>query len=88
MKSFWTTVGCAPERILIQYDEDDGLVFGMTVTWNEPEVSGLLTDDTLADLDMECYDNERKLEAIEIANFNYDRGEELYRDRMEQMEAA
>jgi hypothetical protein len=87
---FLTTTGYGSEVVEVSYDIDDDVVFDVTITWQGKEISGLLSEDVNADIEMACYADQRKREALEIVNHNYDCGEKLALDRQlnRAMEAA
>jgi hypothetical protein len=78
---FLTTTGYGSEVVEVSYDIDDDVVFDVTITWQGKEISGLLSEDVNADIEMACYADQRKREALEIVNHNYDCGEKLAWDR-------
>jgi hypothetical protein len=78
---FLTTTGYGSEVVEVSYDIDDDVVFDVTITWQGKEISGLLSEDVNADIEMACYADQRKREALEIVNHNYDCGEKLALDR-------
>jgi hypothetical protein len=50
------------DKITDAYMYDDGIIYGMWVTFKGIDVTGILSLDQYNDLEMECYANERKLE--------------------------
>ena len=93
MASFNSTTGYGLETVQVsyEYDDDTNTVYGVEVKWNGIEVSGLLSEEVNSEIEMECFANERKELAREIAEFNYDCGEKLAQDMhdaLEAMEAA
>jgi hypothetical protein len=57
-----TLIGLSSEVVDVHYATDDGIIYGMWVTFNGIDVTGILSLDQYNDLEMECYANERKLE--------------------------
>jgi hypothetical protein len=87
---FLTTTGLGSEIVEVSYDIDDGVVFDVEIKWQGKEISGLLSEDVNADIELECYAHQRKLDKIEAANCELDRGQARYEDRFinKQLEAA
>ena len=90
MPTFLTTTGYGLETVEVSYDIDDGIVFDVEIKWQGKEISGLLSEDVNADIELECYADQRKRLAAEIVNHNYDMGQKLHEDRQffNQLEAA
>ena len=90
MPSFLTQTGYGLETVDVTYDIDDGIVFDVEIKWQGKEISGLLSEDVNADIELECYAHQRKLDKIEAANCELDRGQARYEDRFinKQLEAA
>ena len=81
MYQFLTTTGLASEPIEVTYEiDEDGQVQDVTVSFKGVDILGLLTDDTAADLDMECAADYRTKAKQEKANLIYDRGQARYED--------
>ena len=57
-----TLIGLASEIVDVHYAIDDGVVYGMAVTFNGIDVTGILTQNQYDDIELECYANERKIE--------------------------
>jgi hypothetical protein len=57
-----TLIGLASEVVEVNYALDDGNIYGMAVTFNGIDVTGILTQNQYDDLELECYANERKIE--------------------------
>ena len=87
---FLTTTGLGSEIVEVSYDIEDGIVYSVEIKWQGKEISGLLSEDVNADIEMACYADQRKREALEIVNHNYDMGQKLHEDRQffNQLEAA
>jgi hypothetical protein len=84
MHTFTTTTGCAPESVEVSYEVDeDGQCFVEAVMWNDMEISGLLTDDVNADIEMECHADLRKRDKANALEISYDRGQARYEERMD-----
>ena len=81
MFHFLSTTGYGLETVDVSYDMDDGVVFDVEIKWQGKEISGLLSEDVNADIEMACYADQRKREALEIVNHNYDMGQKLHEDR-------
>jgi hypothetical protein len=81
MFHFLSTTGVGLETVDVTYDMDDGIVFDVEIKWQGKEISGLLSEEVNADIEMACYADQRKREALEIVNHNYDCGEKLAWDR-------
>ena len=77
---FLTTTGLGSEIVEVSYDMDDELVCDVTITWQGKEISGLLSEEVNADIEMECHANERKLSLIDRVNAVYDRGQARYEE--------
>jgi len=94
MTTFNTTTGYGLETVQVAYDYDaDTNTVDFEVTWQGKEVSSLLSEDQLSDIEAECYDSQRKLEKMARKEFEIDKGEALadayeFDRYMEQMEAA
>ena len=83
MATFLTTTGYGLETVEVSYEyDDDTNTVDFKVTWQGKEVSGLLSDDQLGDIEAECYSNERKLEKQQKWDDEYDRGQARYEERM------
>jgi len=78
---FLTTTGVGLETVDVTYEADDDTVYGVEIKWQGKEISGLLSEDVNADIELECYADQRKREAAEIVNHNYDMGQKLHEDR-------
>ena len=81
MFHFLSITGVGLETVDVTYEADDGIVYGVEIKWQGKEISGLLSEDVNADIELECYADQRKREASEIVNHNYDQGEKLAWDR-------
>lgn len=90
MFHFLTTTGIGLETVDVTYEADDDTVFSVEIKWQGKEISGLLSEDVNADIELECYAHQRKLDKIEAANCELDRGQAAYEDRQlnRAMEAA
>ena len=77
---FLTTTGLGSEIVEVSYDIDDGVVFDVEIKWQGKEISGLLSEDVNADIELECYAHQRKLDKIEAANCELDRGQARYEE--------
>ena len=73
MNSFLYTIGYALTVVKVSYEVDDGIVYDMEVTDEGRDVQKYISLDQINEIELECYSNERKREALEIANFNQDR---------------
>ena len=82
MATFLTTTGYGSEIVEVSYDIDDDVVFDVTITWQGKEISGLLPEEVNADIELECYAHQRKLDKIEAENNKLDRGQVRYEERM------
>ena len=83
MTKFLTTTGYGIETVEVSYDLEDDMVFDVEVMWQGKEISGLLSEEVIAELEMECYQNQRDLDKQYKIDADYDRGEELaYEMRM------
>ena len=81
MYHFLTTTGLASEPIEVTYEiDEDGQVQDVSVSFKGVDILGVLTDDTAADLDMECAADYRKKEKQEKADWIYDRGQAMAED--------
>ena len=80
MATFLTTTGYGSEIVEVSYDIDDDVVFDVTITWQGKEISGLLSGTANADIDMECYAHQRKLDKLEAENSKLDRGQAMAED--------
>ena len=85
MTKFLTTTGYGLETVEVSYDMDDGVVFDVEIKWQGKEISGLLSEDVNADIEMECYQNERKLALIDKVNAVLDRGQARYEELQGEM---
>ena len=81
MFHFLSTTGVGLETVDVSYDIEDGIVYGVEIKWQGKEISGLLSEDVNADIELECYADQCKREALEIVNHNYDMGQKLHEDR-------
>ena len=76
-----TITGCGLESIDVTYEiDEDGQVQDVTAEFKGVDILGLLTDDTVADLDMECAADYRKREKQERADWIYDCGQARYEE--------
>ena len=75
---FLTATGYGLETVEVSYDIDDDVVFDVTITWQGKEISGLLSEEVNADIEMECYDHERKLALIDKVNAANDKLANLF----------
>ena len=83
--SFAKLIGQGVKVVYVWYnfDDDVNMVCDMTVTTDSGvEIDQYLTEDTLADLDMECYSDLEKQRQMARENYALDRGEDLWNDRM------
>jgi len=80
MTTFNSTTGYGLETVQVSYDIDDGVVFDVEIKWNGIEVSGLLSEEVNTDIELECYAHQRKLDKIEAANCELDRGQARYEE--------
>jgi hypothetical protein len=79
MPSFLTQTGYGSEIVQVSYDyDDDTNTVDMKINWNGREVSGLLSDDQITDIEAACYDHERKL--IEKVNAANDKLADLFKE--------
>jgi len=86
MYQFLTTTGLASEPIEVTYEiDEDGQAQDVTASFKGVDIFGLLTDDTAADLDMECAADYRKKEKQERADWIYDRGQARYEELQGEM---
>ena len=81
MPSFLTTTGYASQVVKVSYDIEDGTVFDMEITDEGRDVQKYMTLDQINEIEMECYADQCKREALEIVNHNYDMGQKLHEDR-------
>ena len=78
MTKFLTTTGYGLETVEVSYDIDDDVVFDVEIKWQGKEISGLLSEEVNADIEMECYQNERKLALIDKVNAANDKLANLF----------
>jgi hypothetical protein len=57
-----TLIGLSSEVVDVHYATDDGIIYGMAVTFKGVDVTGILTQQQYDDIEMECYANERQIE--------------------------
>ena len=82
---FTKLIGAGSMLVTVHYDYDDEVnMFSdiAVVTEDGADITGYLTEDTLADLEFDCYPDLEKKIAERKANDEYDRGEARYLDRM------
>ena len=85
MTTFLTTTGYGLETVEVSYDIDDDVVFDVTITWQGKEISGLLSEEVNSDIELECYAHQRKLNKLEAANCELDRGQARYEELQGEM---
>lgn len=82
MNTFNAVTGYGLELVNVSYEyDDDSKTVDFTVDWNGREVSGLLSDDQIADIEMKCHANQIKVEKQFKEDAEYDLGETRYLDR-------
>ena len=83
MATFLSTTGYGQETVEVSYEHDnDTNTVDFGITWNGHDVAGLVSDDQRDTIEAECYANQRKLEKMESANCELDRGQARYEERM------
>ena len=86
MYQFQTTTGISPKPVNVRYKVEDGLVYDVEIRSiaTDEELSGYLAEyvNNYNYIEMECYADYRAKEKQEAANAEYDRGEDLYNERM------
>lgn len=83
MATFLTTTGYGLKTVEVSYEYDfDTNTVDLTITWQGKEISGLLSEEANNDIEMECFAHQRKLDKIDSANAAYDRGADLYAERL------
>ena len=82
MSSFLTNTGYGSEVVEVSYDIDDDVVYDVKIYWMSIEISGLLSEEVNSDIELECYAHQRKLNKLEAANCELDRGQVTYEERM------
>jgi hypothetical protein len=81
MPSFLTQTGYGSEIVQASYEYDDNTnTVDIKINWNGREVSGLLSDDQITDIEAACYDHERKLALIEKVNAANDKLADLFKE--------
>lgn len=83
--SFTKLIGQGVKVVTVWYDHDDDTnsINDMAVCTDEGvEIDQYLTEDTLADLEMDCYADLEKQQAKALEDWKLDRGQEMYEDRM------
>lgn len=80
MTSFLTTTGYAATVVRVSYEIEDGNVYDMEVTDEGRDVQKYMILDQINEIEMECYAHQNKLNKIEDANCEMDRGQARYEE--------